>query len=161
MLRGWVCPIPSRYSCSKHVGLYRCKGEPVCGSRGRRVMPFDASISSEQPSGPIKSPIDFQGSLVHAQASSADGTSYDFISLTPESLHMIVWPCGNAAAVVTSALPKADKIATTGAERGVVLSHEHPEEAFTKAFVKAAEGRHWNRGPQILPPAPASPGTSS
>jgi len=64
--------------------------------------------------------------------------------------------CGNASGFVAGVVPKGEKIETTAAERGVVLSGEHADEAFAKGFLKASENRHWNRGPQILPSAPAN-----
>jgi len=65
--------------------------------------------------------------------------------------------CGNAAALVASLLPKADGISSPTRERGVVLKKEHADDRFASAFLAEAEDRHWDRGPQQLPPAPSAP----
>jgi len=64
--------------------------------------------------------------------------------------------CGNAATLVAHILPKGDKISAPSKERGVTLQVEHADKTFAGEFLAAAESRHWDRGPQKLPPAPAN-----
>ncbi len=64
--------------------------------------------------------------------------------------------CGNASDLVAAVLPKTDKVTAPTTERGLVLSSEHADNSFADEFLSSAATRHWDRGPQVLPPAPAN-----